>query len=130
MFTGASSGYKNLKIHGTERSIEQLMFFPFNSTRKRASVIVRLDGVIKLLSKGADSIIIERMAPNSKSPQPFLSYIDQKLGEFSKVGLRTLCMAERIISEKEFESIQKRFNAASVSAEPKKEVAKLAEDVE
>jgi magnesium-transporting ATPase (P-type) len=81
------------------------MFFPFNSTRKRASVIVRLDGVIKILTKGADSIIIEKMAPADLTPQPFLSYIDEKLGEFSKVGLRTLCMAERIISEEEFAQI-------------------------
>jgi len=102
MFTGASSGFKNVKVHGSDRKIEQLIFFPFNSTRKRASAIVRLDGVIKLMSKGADSIIIERMAPENVSPQPFLEYINEKLTEFSKVGLRTLCMAERIISEGEF----------------------------
>jgi magnesium-transporting ATPase (P-type) len=130
MFTGASSGFKNLNVHGETQQIEELMFFPFNSTRKRASVIARLDGVIKLLSKGADSIIIERMAPANKSPQPFLAYIDQKLCEFSKVGLRTLCMAERIISESEFASIQKRFNDASVSPDPKKAIAALAEEVE
>lgn len=130
MFTGATSDFKNLKLHNQDKQIEQLMFFPFTSTRKRASSIVRLNGVIKLLSKGADSIIIERMAPESKTPQPFLKYINENLDNFSKVGLRTLCMAERIISESEFKIIQQKFNEASVSADPKDAVAKLAEDIE
>ncbi len=40
-----------------------LMLFEFDSDRKRMSAIVRDDGVIKLLVKGADSIIKGRLAP-------------------------------------------------------------------
>mgnify|MGYP000860199638 CR=1 FL=1 len=39
-------------------------------------------------------------------------------------------MAERIISEKEFAEIQQRYNNASMSADPKTDIANLAEDVE
>jgi magnesium-transporting ATPase (P-type) len=43
--------------------IEELVFFPFNSDRKRASIIVRHEGKIKIMMKGADSYIIARLAP-------------------------------------------------------------------
>ena len=39
-------------------------------------------------------------------------------------------MAERIISDKEFLTIQQKFNEASTSADPKVAVANLAEEVE
>ena len=124
MFNGASSGVYNLIVHGEHQPIEQLILFPFNSKRKRASVIVRLEGKIKLLTKGADSIIIERLAPRKLSPQPYLDWIVNRLEAFSKIGLRTLCMAERVISDKEFEDIQKEYLKACVHKEAKQQVGR------
>jgi magnesium-transporting ATPase (P-type) len=43
------------------QELEVLHFFEFNSDRKRASIIVRDGEFIKLLCKGADSIIISRL---------------------------------------------------------------------
>lgn len=125
MFNGESSGLMNLKVHGEDQPIEKLILFPFNSTRKRASVIVRLKGKIRLLTKGADSIIIERLAPESLSPQPYLKLYQSRLEEFSKIGLRTLCMAERIITEKEFAKIQQDYNAAAMHKDAKKKIGKF-----
>lgn len=44
-----------------DRKIELLYLFEFDSDRKRMTVIIRDNGVIKMLIKGADSIIIGRL---------------------------------------------------------------------
>ena len=51
-----------ININGVDLEIEVLYSFEFSSKRKRSSVIVREDGVIKLFCKGADNIIIERLS--------------------------------------------------------------------
>ena len=56
-FMGSTSTYKTISILGQKTNVEVLRIFEFNSDRKRASVIIRHNGVIKLLIKGADSII-------------------------------------------------------------------------
>lgn len=49
---------------GKEVLYEQLCMMEFTSDRRRMSVIVRSpDGEIKLLSKGADTTMFERLAP-------------------------------------------------------------------
>jgi phospholipid-transporting ATPase len=50
------------------------------------SVIVKVNGKIKLFIKGADSIIKKRLAPN----QTYMSTIDKYLHTFAIKGLRTL----------------------------------------
>ena len=58
IFLGGSEHSRKVKILGTEQIIEILHLFEFNSDRKRMSIIARgPDGVIKLYTKGADSII-------------------------------------------------------------------------
>ena len=89
-----------------------MVFFPFTSKRKRASIIVQHDNVYKLMIKGADSFIIDRLAPESDSPQPYLENMKTKLTRFSKVGLRTLCMAVRIVSENEMNRILEEYRKA------------------
>lgn len=125
MFNGESSGVMNLMLHGKHEAIEKLILFPFNSTRKRASIIVKLNGKIRLLTKGADSIIIERLAPEKLSPQPYLELYKNRLEEFSKIGLRTLCMAERIITEEEMKQITQNYNKAAMHKEAKKKIGKI-----
>lgn len=43
--------------------------FPFDSTRKRMSLIVQSEDVIYLMSKGADSIILPRINLKSKAEE-------------------------------------------------------------
>ena len=45
-----------------EEVYEILAEFPFDSTRKRMSLMVRSQGTIYLMCKGADSIILPRIA--------------------------------------------------------------------
>jgi phospholipid-transporting ATPase len=64
------------------------------------SVIVKDKGLIKIYVKGADSIIIDRL--NKTVNQPFLKKNEHHIQEFSKLGLRTLAIAMKIISEQEY----------------------------
>lgn len=46
-----------LSIYGKEKSVELLQLFAFDSDRKRMSIIIKDEGIIKLYIKGADNII-------------------------------------------------------------------------
>ncbi|KAH3671888.1 hypothetical protein OGAPHI_000074 [Ogataea philodendri] len=95
-------------------SYELLEIIPFNSTRKRMSVILKgPDGRIVLYSKGADNVIYERLDPNSD--KQMLSKTAIHLGEYAEEGLRTLCIAQKEISEKEFNEWHEKYKAASAS---------------
>lgn len=57
------------------------------------SVLVRSGGQIKLYTKGADSIVKERLAPDQTLN------LDEELMRFSRIGLRTLLIGMRLVSE-------------------------------
>lgn len=81
-------------------SFELLYLFSFTSDRKRMSVVVRREGVVKVFCKGADSIIEARLAER----QPFLDSVKGQIDEFARKGLRTLLFAEKIVPEARFEA--------------------------
>jgi len=56
------------------------------------------DGKIKLFCKGADTVILERLAEN----QPFTEKTLVHLEDYATEGLRTLCIAARDIPEAEY----------------------------
>jgi phospholipid-transporting ATPase len=90
-----------VSINKTEKEFQLLESFAFTSDRKRMSVIVRDGGKIKLYIKGADNIIKARLAPN----QTF--ELDYELDRFSRIGLRTLLIAMRHLSEEEYTKYKK-----------------------
>ena len=74
----------------------------FNSDRKRMSVIVRYpDGTIKLICKGADTIIKERILPTEKN-NILMAHTDKFLIKYAEEGLRTLLLGTKILSEEEY----------------------------
>ena len=64
-FLQASSTKSQILLHGEIKSVELLELFPFNSDRKRMSVVVKDKGVIKMYMKGADSIVKARLAKDN-----------------------------------------------------------------
>ena len=93
---------------------ELLNICEFNSTRKRMSAIFRCpDGVIRLFCKGADTVILERLSKSE--PQPFVDSTLRHLEDFAAEGLRTLCIASRIVSEEEYQEWSKKYYDASTS---------------
>lgn len=91
----------------------------FTSSRKRMSVVVRKrtmspgsSGEIKLYSKGADSVMLESLAPDQRQ------YVDttiRHLEGFASLGFRTLCFATRVIPEDEYTKWSADFHKASVA---------------
>ena len=57
------------------------------------AVVVRSGGFIKMYMKGADSIVKGRLASDNKLN------LDEELLQFSRIGLRTLLIGVRLISE-------------------------------
>ncbi|KNC95912.1 phospholipid-translocating P-type ATPase, flippase [Spizellomyces punctatus DAOM BR117] len=89
-----------IKLDGRDLEYEVLNVNEFNSTRKRMSLLVRTpEGKIKLYIKGADTVILERLAKEGNG------YVEQTCGhleEYATEGLRTLCIAYRDISNEEY----------------------------
>ncbi|XP_060214930.1 putative phospholipid-transporting ATPase 9 [Lycium barbarum] len=96
-----------------ERSYKILNVLEFNSTRKRMSVIVKdEDGKILLLSKGADSIMFERLGKNGRK---FEEETREHVNEYADAGLRTLILAYRELSEDEYKTFNEKFLEAKNS---------------
>ena len=74
----------------------------FNSDRKRMSILLQdpTDGLIKLFTKGADSIIKDRLDP-LQIDKIKMGETDDFLTKASLKGLRTLLMAMKVIDESE-----------------------------
>ena len=98
-----------LQIMGHEERFELLSVHPFSSERKRMSVIIRHNGLIKMYVKGvilliiqADSIVKARTAPN----QPYMGVLDSYLNTFSVKGLRTLLVGMKVLSQGEYDAFR------------------------
>jgi phospholipid-translocating ATPase len=117
---GFSNDGINLNIHGEERHYPVLNTIEFNSTRKRMSAIVRMpDGRIVLFCKGADSVIYARL---KRGEQPELrKETAAHLEMFAREGLRTLCIAERVLDEKDYLAWRKDHDKAARSLDNREE---------
>lgn len=76
------------------------------------SIVVRLDGEIFLLCKGADEQVIPNLEPTQNDPE-LIQKTKQILENYGKVGLRTLCMSMRKLEEEEFHEWLKEFVACA-----------------
>lgn len=66
-----------IDVLGHDEEYEILNVCEFNSTRKRMSVIVRgPDKRIKLYTKGADTVVYERLAPNQAFSEATLAHLE------------------------------------------------------
>ncbi|KAG9318662.1 hypothetical protein JVU11DRAFT_755 [Chiua virens] len=97
---------------------ELLDILDFTSVRKRMSIIVRkLDGNDSryfLLTKGADSVIFERLKSGGDELK---QTTERDLDNFASAGLRTLTLAYKVIPEDEYERWSEQYHEASTSLE-------------
>uniref|UniRef100_A0A8D1DWP4 Phospholipid-transporting ATPase n=1 Tax=Sus scrofa TaxID=9823 RepID=A0A8D1DWP4_PIG len=114
---------------GTLATYQLLAFLDFNNFRKRMSVIVRNpEGQIKLYSKGADTILFERLHPSNED---LLTLTSDHLSEFAGEGLRTLAIACRDLGDTYFREWHKRLEDANAATDEKDElIAGLYEEIE
>ncbi|RIA95832.1 hypothetical protein C1645_816125 [Glomus cerebriforme] len=115
-FLSRTTNSLTVDIFGKEYNFEVLNILEFNSTRKRMSVLVRrpaeLGGGIVLFCKGADNVIIERLA---KGQEKFVEATIRDIDDFSNDGLRTLTLAYRDLSEAQYKSWAKEYQATASS---------------
>uniref|UniRef100_A0A8C6RR75 Phospholipid-transporting ATPase n=1 Tax=Nannospalax galili TaxID=1026970 RepID=A0A8C6RR75_NANGA len=114
---------------GTLVTYQLLAFLDFNNIRKRMSVIVRNpEGQIKLYSKGADTILFEKLHPSNKD---LLSLTSDHLSDFAGEGLRTLAIAYRDLDDKYFKVWQKMLEDADAAVDERDErISGVYEEIE
>ena len=101
-----TSSHKTLEI-------EVLYTIPFTSTRKRMSVIIRdIDGKIKLISKGADSMMFTRV---DTSDVQLKTKTEADIDQFSLEGLRCLVLAAVELSIEKFTDWKIKYDNASTN---------------
>ena len=118
-----------IQVEGQQFEYELLAVCEFNSTRKRMSTIFRCpDGKIRVYCKGADTVILERLAKEN----PMVDVTLQHLEEYATDGLRTLCLAMREVPEPEYREWQQIFDRASttIGGNRAEELDKAAEIIE
>jgi len=88
-----------VNIQGALKEFQILNVCEFNSTRKQMStVICTPEGKIKLYCKGADTVMLERLAKSQLYTEKTLLHLE----DYTTDGLRTLCLAFRDIPEAEY----------------------------
>ncbi|XP_023208451.1 probable phospholipid-transporting ATPase VD isoform X2 [Xiphophorus maculatus] len=110
--------------------VQLLHILPFDSNRKRMSVVVRhpLTGQVVVYTKGADSVIMDlaEKRRGSEQAQEIYKHIRQQtqkhLDMYAREGLRTLCIAKKILEEDEYEVWLKRQLLAESSIENQEEL--------
>lgn len=120
------SNYMEVKFKNKHSKYLLLHVLEFNSTRKRMSVILKdPDGNYVLYTKGADSIILDRVDKNKseKIPETIAN-----LADYGRIGLRTLLLAEKYIDPVYFKDWNERYLEACSSMEKRDEKMDLLQE--
>uniref|UniRef100_A0A670ZTV6 Phospholipid-transporting ATPase n=1 Tax=Pseudonaja textilis TaxID=8673 RepID=A0A670ZTV6_PSETE len=112
VFTGRTPDSVIIESLGQEERYELLNVLEFTSSRKRMSVIVRTpSGKLRLYCKGADTVICDRLAENSRYKEITLKHLEL----FATEGLRTLCFAVAEITESDYQEWLNIYQKATTS---------------
>lgn len=126
-----------LNIFGEKKIYEILNVIDFNSDRKRMSVICKTPtNEIKLYCKGADSVILKRLKRENNESQIiitsnhvrefaigcFFFYIFNFFYYNIKEGFRTLCIANKILTENDYIKWKTQYHKATISLINRKEM--------
>ncbi|XP_056012522.1 phospholipid-transporting ATPase VD-like isoform X2 [Ostrea edulis] len=109
-----------------EVEFEVLEVLQFDSTRKRMSVIVKNPNNKELVmfTKGADTAILgvlHRKFKEDRELHKMVKDTEQHILDYAMQGLRTLCMAKKILTRMEYEEWKKKFNEATAAMEGREE---------
>nr|XP_039324022.1 probable phospholipid-transporting ATPase VD isoform X3 [Saimiri boliviensis boliviensis] len=112
-------------------TFQLLHILPFDSVRKRMSVVVRhpLSNHVVVYTKGADSAIMELLSvasPDGASLEKQQMIIREKtqkhLDDYAKQGLRTLCIAKKVMSDAEYAEWLRNHFLAETSIDNREEL--------
>ena len=111
IFTGKLNNVLTTKFMNEEELKWPILCeIPFNSTRKRMSLIVREPETNKILmyTKGADTVMMPMLTLSN-------NIVQQHLDEFAIEGLRTLVLCQRYIEQTEFDKWIEVWNKIQLS---------------
>ncbi|KAM9383701.1 phospholipid-transporting ATPase VA [Pholidichthys leucotaenia] len=116
--------------HLGKLSFELLHTLGFDSTRKRMSVVVRhpLTDQITVYTKGADSVIMDLIRPpdtgnsRGKRQKKIVCRTQHYLNLYAADGLRTLCIAKKILSKEEYSCWLQRHLEAETAIQGREEL--------
>ncbi|KAI1792323.1 phospholipid-transporting ATPase 1 [Ganoderma leucocontextum] len=118
----------DIEVMGQPERYIPLQLLEFNSTRKRMSVIVRNpQGQLVLYCKGADSVIYQRLAADHDPELKAATARDMEA--FANGGLRTLCIASRMMTEQEYMDWVRVYEAATSAITDRDEAVEKANDM-
>ncbi|KAM9477380.1 phospholipid-transporting ATPase VD isoform 2-T3 [Clarias gariepinus] len=107
-------------------NVPLLHLLPFHSVRKRMSVVVRhpLTSQVVVYTKGADNVIMDLAGTSdqSDSSREMMKRTQRHLDEYAKEGLRTLCVAKRVLQEAEYKAWLTEHAFAETSIENREEL--------
>ena len=95
------------------QTYEIMVEFPFDSTRKRMSNLVRdlQTNEIFLMTKGADNIMIPRLQLEQDNQR----IVEEHLHHFACTGLRTLMMGQKKVGESAYKEWFKKYDKVNTS---------------
>jgi magnesium-transporting ATPase (P-type) len=117
-FTDRTSRTITIQVLGVTEVHELLCILDFNNVRKRMSVIVRHEGRIRLYCKGADNVILERVAAGQ---QELVASTQEHLDRFATEGLRTLLLGYKDLSQRQFEEWKTEHHKAALAQDTRDE---------
>ena len=115
LFLGRDSKTVSIQIFENDpEKWETLVEFPFDSHRKRMSMIVKNTKTNKylLMTKGADTTMMPRIKQTENTKQT-----EEKLNSFALEGLRTLVIAQKSLEEKDYNEFWSEYQQLKVSHE-------------
>ncbi|KAK9480720.1 hypothetical protein V1514DRAFT_275507 [Lipomyces japonicus] len=117
-----------INAQGDVQEYQVLTSLEFNSSRKRMSAIIKMpeDGRIILFCKGADSVIYSRLRKDGQDEIKVSTA--EHLEQFANEGLRTLCIAQRELSQDEYDQWSKEYDEAASSLENREDKMEVAAD--
>jgi phospholipid-translocating ATPase len=102
-----------------------LNILDFTSARKRMSVLLRAlspdgkdEGPIMIFTKGADNVVFERLRSGDDGLK---RATEAHLDEFASLGLRTLTLAYRLVSDDEYARWVREYQEASATLEDRED---------
>ncbi|KAJ6598151.1 phospholipid-transporting ATPase 1 [Mycena vulgaris] len=120
VFVNKGREMAEISVLGETERWTLLRVLEFNSTRKRMSCVYRApDGRLVMYCKGADSVIYARLAADH---DPALKESTRRdMEAFANTGLRTLCVAWRVLSQEEYARWGRVYDAATNQVEGRDE---------
>ncbi|XP_051941626.1 probable phospholipid-transporting ATPase VD [Hippocampus zosterae] len=114
-------------------TVRLLHILPFDCNRKRMSVVVRhpLTGQVVVLTKGADSAIMNLLETPKGGEQAQETDIhireqtQKHVDNYAREGLRTLCIARKVLEEEEYEVWLKGQLLAESNIDNREELLKV-----